>query len=321
MRTGAAKGHLGYFHEAAFYGSDEELLDVVVPFLEDGVAAGEPTLVAFDEPNEKLVRSAMSDTRGISFLDGSAQYARPAVAIKLYRDLLASHVADGARQIRVVGDVPHPGVGAPWDWWARYEATVNHAYDDFPIWGLCPYDTRTTPDSALADVTRTHPWIASAAGGHRANDAYEEPTAFLSGLEPGPSEPLELMPPSAELLNPSPSAARQAVLHASGGSRVPADKVDDLTIAVSEAVANAFRHGVPPVRFRLWAAADRIVATVTDRGAGPTDPFAGLLPVLPGSPGGRGLWIAHQLCDHVTMSSDAEGFTIRLTVGTSYVAG
>ena len=41
MRTGPAGGHDGIFHEAAFYASDEQFLAVVLPFLRDGVAAGE----------------------------------------------------------------------------------------------------------------------------------------------------------------------------------------------------------------------------------------------------------------------------------------
>ena len=45
MRSGAAAGHRGYFHEAAFYSSTEEFLAVVVPFLREGVAAGEPIVV------------------------------------------------------------------------------------------------------------------------------------------------------------------------------------------------------------------------------------------------------------------------------------
>ena len=46
MRSGAAAGHPGYFHETAFYGSDDEFVDIVAPFVRDGIAAGEPTVVA-----------------------------------------------------------------------------------------------------------------------------------------------------------------------------------------------------------------------------------------------------------------------------------
>jgi anti-sigma regulatory factor (Ser/Thr protein kinase) len=58
------------------------------------------------------------------------------------------------------------------------------------------------------------------------------------------------------------------------------------------------------------------VVAVTDGGDGPTDPFAGLLPARNGSGGGLGLWLTHQLCDHVTLGRTGEGFTIRLVAET-----
>ena len=58
------------------------------------------------------------------------------------------------------------------------------------------------------------------------------------------------------------------------------------------------------------------MATVTDLGDGPTDPFAGLLPVSNTSLGGRGLWLTHQLCSHVTLDTTDDWFTICLVVAT-----
>jgi hypothetical protein len=63
--------------------------------------------------------------------------------------------APGSSRIRVASEVPHPGGGAPWEGWARYEAAVNRAYAEFPLWGLCAYDTRITPGRVLDDVART----------------------------------------------------------------------------------------------------------------------------------------------------------------------
>jgi hypothetical protein len=57
------------------------------------------------------------------------------------------------------------------------------------------------------------------------------------------------------------------------------------------------------------------VITVTDHGAGPTDPFAGLLPAATASAGGLGLWLTYQLCSLVTLDKLREGFTIRLIAG------
>src|SRR5262245_46644172 len=104
MRTGAAAGHTGYFHEAAYYGSDEELLDIVVPFLRDGVAQGEPTVVALGAEHADLVRTALPSAAAgeVVFQPGGDMYARPASAIRAYRSMLAGYTAGGASQIRII---------------------------------------------------------------------------------------------------------------------------------------------------------------------------------------------------------------------------
>jgi anti-sigma regulatory factor (Ser/Thr protein kinase) len=75
-------------------------------------------------------------------------------------------------------------------------------------------------------------------------------------------------------------------------------EVDDLACAVSEAVTNGICHGRPPIRVRLWAAPNRVVAAVTDQGDGPTNPFVGLLPTTGTSSTGLSLWLAHQMSLH-----------------------
>jgi anti-sigma regulatory factor (Ser/Thr protein kinase) len=316
VRSGAAAGHAGYFHETAFYGSDDEFVEDVVPFVEGGLAAGEPTLVACGPANTALLREAVSDPSGISFLPGAHQYARPGRTIKWYRELLAGYVARGATQVRVVGDVPHPGVGAGWDGWARYEATVNHAYDDFPVWGLCPYDTRITPSDVLDDVTRTHPHIATARGEHLPNARFEEPADFLVRRRPRGPDPLEAGPPVVDLVDPSPAAGRQAVRDACLVAGLDPAERDDLVLALSEVVTNAWCHGVAPVRMRAWIGVRRVVVAVTDGGSGPSDPFVGLLlPERSAAPGGLGLWVAHELCREVRLDRTGDGFTVRLVAG------
>lgn len=311
-RTGAAAGHVGYFHEAVYYASDDELLAVVVPFLLGGADEKEPTVVALGPEKTDLVRRALPAGAGVSFVSG-AVYARPASAIRAFRALFAEHVADGAAQVRVVGEVPRPALGATWPWWARYESAVNHAYDEFPLWSLCLYDTRGTPSSVLADVARTHPRTALASGGHELSASYVPPVSFLSRWPSVPDDPVQTGPPLVTLVDPTPARARHAVRRVDPG--LAPDDVEELVIAVSEVVTNALLHGRPPVRVRFWAGADRIVVAVTDAGDGPRDPFAGLLPIGDAATGGLGLWITHQSCNHVAFGHGADGFTLRLTAG------
>ena len=313
MRTGAAAGHSGYFHEAAFYGSDDELLDVVVPFVTGGVEAGEPTMVALDDRSAGMVRAAVGDTTGVTFLPHASQYVRPALTIKRYRQVVDGHVAAGAGQVRAVGSVPHPGLGARWDAWARYEAAVHRALADLPLWGICPYDTRTAPDEVLDDVERLHPHLATSGGHHVANGRFADPHAVVAGHPPLAPDPVEAQPPAVNLADPSPATARRAVRDVGRESGLAQATVDDLVIAVSEAVANALAHGLPPVVLRAWAALDRMVVTVRDRGRGPADPLVGLMPVPERARGGLGLWIAHQVCSDVGLVVDGDGFMVRLT--------
>ncbi|MDG4826253.1 sensor histidine kinase [Asanoa sp. WMMD1127] len=317
-RTGAAADHVGYFHEAVYYQADEELLAIVLPFLVGGVDEKEPTVVAFGPEKADLVRRALppSAASGVTFLTGGSMYARPAAAIRAYQDLLAGHVADGAMQIRIVGEIPRPSLGATWDWWARYESAINHAYDDYPLWSLCAYDTRITPSAVLDDVARTHPRSLQADGRHEPSPTYVAPSAFLSAWPPAAPDPLQAGPPRVTLVDPTAAQARHAVRLVDPG--LPVDDIEELVVAVSEVVTNALRHGLPPVRVRYWSGADRIVVAVTDGGTGPEDPFAGLLPSRENATGGLGLWITHQSCNYVTFARDADGFTLRLTAGNPY---
>ncbi|WP_433389441.1 anti-sigma factor RsbA family regulatory protein [Micromonospora sp. KLBMP9576] len=317
MRTGAAAGHRGYFHEAVSYDHDDELLAVAVPFLLGGVDAGEPTFVALGERTGGLVRAALPADCGVEYLAGGDVYARPAAAIRSYRQLLAERVAAGATQIRIIGEVPATEFGATWDWWARYESAINHAYDDFPLWSMCAYDTRITPPSVMADVARTHPRFATADGRHVPSPAWTTPAEYLRENRPIVPDPVQAQPPAVELVDPTAAEARAAV-HKADHGQLPVDDVEDLVVAVSEIVTNALRHGQPPVRLCVWAGDDRIVAAVSDRGQGPGDPFCGLLPASGSAPGGLGVWITYQSCNHVTWQRDGDGFTLRLTAGRAH---
>lgn len=317
MRTGAAAGHRCFFHEVGFYASDEELLEIVVPFVAEGQEADEPVVVAFDDRNAANVRDALGDTDGIEFLPAREQYRNPTLTIDDYRRRFAGHVAAGAAQIRVVGDVPHPGTGACWDPWARYEGAVNRAYDDFPVWGLCPYDTRITPDDVLDDVRRAHPFEALPGGYHRAGEHVVDPDRFLAE-RPAPA-PLDLQrrSPDVVLLGPSPAKARHVIAALAEDRLAPAG-VDDVVISVSEVVANAHRHGAPPIRLEAWAAPGVVIVTVRDHGDGPAGALVGLVPQPPpvdGPPGmGMGLWLAGRLCTDLAIHH-ANGVTeVRLTI-------
>src|SRR3954466_7421084 len=114
MRTGAAAGHTGcFFHQAAVYGTDDELLRIVVPHLEAAIAAGEPVFAALPESQAELVRAAMNGATPNATCLPAVRGGAPPAAIKMLRSL-GDLVAGDTDQVRVVSTVPHPGLGAPW---------------------------------------------------------------------------------------------------------------------------------------------------------------------------------------------------------------
>jgi anti-sigma regulatory factor (Ser/Thr protein kinase) len=313
MRTGAARGRAGHYHEAGFYSSDEEFHDLIVPFAEEGLAAGEPVIIGYDDRKNALLRSWLSDPAAVTFVGDKGLYATPARAIATYRGLFERHVGSGASQIRIAGDVPHPGNGGTFEGWDRYEAAVNAVWDEFPVWGLCLYDTSTAPAVVLDVVERTHPWIVSPSGQRRASDRYQGLSRFEA--LPVVPDPLERTTPTLELVDKPPAAARHAVAWI-GRGQIDDAILDDLLIGVSEAVTNAVLYGRPPTTVRIWAAADSIVVSVHDRGRGPADPLAGLVPgVSDIAKPGLGLWLIHQLGIDVTLNRGDDGYAVRLRAG------
>ncbi|WP_426571529.1 anti-sigma factor RsbA family regulatory protein [Aquihabitans sp. McL0605] len=303
----------GFCHSAVLYDTDEELLAVAVPFLTDGARAGQPTILALDEERTALITAALGPTEGIEVVPAAGRPDRPALAIQSFLTRFEQLVAEGATQIRVLGNIPVPEPPGAWQPWARYEAYSNQAFASFPLWGMCVFDTRTSPAHVLDDARRTHTHLATPHA-HAENDRFEDPAAFLEAHMDFEDDPLQAHRPVADLIDPRPAQARHAVDHAAAGGRVEGERLDGLIIAVSEVVTNAVVHGRPPVEVRAWTEPDRIVVTVADGGTGPVDPTVGLAPVprLPGE-GGLGLWIANQLCDEVALRKRDDGFTIRLT--------
>ena len=194
MRTGAAIGHVGHFHEAGFYGSDAEFAALIVPFVEEGVAAGEPVIIGYDDRKADLLRSWLADPAAVEFIADQSLYATPGRAIAAYRRLFESHVARGAGQIRIAGDVPHPGNGGRFEGWDRYEWAVNTVWQDFPVWGLCLYDTTTAPPAVLEVAERTHPRLVWPSGQRRASERYQQVPVF--DTVPAAPDPLQASPPA-----------------------------------------------------------------------------------------------------------------------------
>jgi len=313
MRTGVPPGCVGNFHEAGFYADDAEFLTLIVPFVESGLAVGEPVVIGYDERKCDLLRAAIPLPERVIFVADTSLYATPARAIEAYRQQFERHVAAGAEQIRIAGDVPHEGNGGRFAGWDRYESAVNVVWQDYPVYSRCLYDATTVAAGVRDVVERTHRHLVSA-GGSAASPRYQDVSEFR-GASP-PADPLEATSPDLQLVDASLKRTKRRVAEAVRG-RIDDGVRDDLLFALSEAVINAQLYGRPPTTVRAWTGADRVVVHVRDAGPGPFDPLTGLVPAPHGAAGaGLGLWLVHQLpsLDVALVRGDG-GFTVRLRGG------
>ena len=92
-------------------------------------------------------------------------------------------------------------------------------------------------------------------------------------------------------------------------------RVTDLVVAASELAANSVLYGGGRGLATIWGADGAVFVEVSDAGT-ITDPTVGRRRPDPSAEKGRGLYIANQLCDQVTIDSTPTGTRIRLRMGT-----
>jgi anti-sigma regulatory factor (Ser/Thr protein kinase) len=308
--TSTATGHRSFRHELFVYGSAEDLVEFVVPWARDGVAAEEPTLLLLRADAAQAVLHEVGPSPYLAVEPALAEPGNPPQHVSTASSLLPSYS-------RVVHQEP---VIAPSQWsdWRRLEAVLNLALRHYGTWAVCAYDQRALTADMVEDLWATHPFVGQD-GDHRPNDRYQHPANFLVQRGYDPPDPIERTPPAVELVDPSAATARATVKWFSR-HRLPDQVVDKLIFASHEAVVNALRHGRPPVVLRLWTTNGRVTVTVTDSGPGPTDSPVGVHTTdtstdtgdVPAMEPGLGLWLIHQLVD-VSQRCDPGGYTVCLT--------
>src|ERR1700751_1920243 len=224
MRT-ESDGRRGGFPEGGFYPSDAEFGALIVPFVEEGVVAGEPVILGYDDRKASLLRAWLYDPGAVTFIADNNLYATPARAIASYWEMFEELTTAGATQIRIAGDVPHEGNGGRFAGWDRYESAANHVLDQFPVWSRGLYDAATAAPRVLDTAARTHPRIVLPSGQYQTSRRYQEAADFQP-LPPDP-DPLERSAPAIELRDPSLAQIRDAIASI-GAGQVPDRALEDL---------------------------------------------------------------------------------------------
>ena len=107
--------------------------------------------------------------------------------------------------------------------------------------------------------------------------------------------------------------ARRLLADTAAGLGLGADRIEQFAIAVNEVATNALVHGSGNGTITITGNDLAITVEVRDHGAGLSATPGTDLP-HPTDIGGRGLWLARQLCDHLDIDSSTSGTTVRLAM-------
>ncbi len=301
--------HHSYQHEAFLYRGEAEFLDGLVPFVRDGVAAGEPVMVAVVEERAEPLRDALgSDAADVHFVDMAELGHNPARIIPGWQRFLDRHCLDG-QPVRGIGEPIWPGRRDTELLEAQlHEGLLNVAVDpDTPMWLRCPYDTTALPAPVIEHAYRSHPLVVQA-GWYAGSPLYggaQYVTDFLADELPEPTGPVEVLPFAAEV-----GDVREVVVRQAATAGLDEERIWAVGLALQEMAAAVVRSAGTGT-LRVWVEPAALVCEMRDPGPAPA-PLAGRRRPAPSEPDDRGLWLANQLCDLVQVRSGGAGATVRV---------
>ena len=297
-----------FVHEALFYRDAGSYLAGTVPFIRDGLDAGEPVLVAAPPANLDLLRAELDSAAArVRFIDMTRAGRNPGRIIPgVLRAFVDRHAPIHAR---IIGEPIWPGRSVTeYPACVQHEALINTAFTGRTATILCPYDAVGLDAGVLADAERTHPILvdgarkpsAAYAGAQPVVDAYNRP---LPAPEPAVADHVFA---GAEDL----AGVRRLVGYYADRAGLDPDRVADLRTAVNELCTNTLVHSGGPGALRIWQDGATLVCEVRDGGQ-LTDPLAGRVPAGPDALDGRGLLMVNYVCDLVRVHTGPAGTTIR----------
>jgi anti-sigma regulatory factor (Ser/Thr protein kinase) len=288
-------------HQAFVYGSRDEFVATMAPFIREGLERDEAVFAATTRQNVDGLREELGrDADAAELQDTTEWKIRPYERLQAFKQMVRE--LPPGRALRAMGDPVWEGSDAVLRQWARYESVINLALADAPMRFICLYDGSSLPDRILDYAGRTHPQRVES-DGVSSSDEFIAPDEFVPGH---PATP----PVGSADLPIGGAAFRRALEQHALAAGLAQQAAQEFVLAANEVTTNALVHGVQPIRARVWVQDGELVCQVRDAGPGIADPLAGWLPPASGTQGGWGLPIARQLADAVEIARDGGGLAV-----------
>ncbi|MGV9774941.1 anti-sigma factor RsbA family regulatory protein [Streptosporangium sp. NPDC003464] len=296
-----------FVHPALFYRGAQQYLDGTVPFIREGLAAGEPVAVAVPAPNVELLRDELgAAASGVRFLDMTEAGRNPGRIIPGV--LYAFADLHPAGRVRIIGEPIWPGRSeTEYPACAQHEALINLAFSGRAVTILCPYDLDGLDPSVIADAEMTHPLLVDVSGSRPSRDyAPERVIGRYNRPLHDPADAAALGFSQGDL-----GRVRDFVVGHAGRMGLSGERLEDLRLIASELAANSLDYGGGSGTVRIWSENGHVVMDVSDAGH-IVDPLAGRRPVDPRQRGSRGLLVTNLLSDLVRVHTIQGGTTVRV---------
>ncbi|MFI5735716.1 anti-sigma factor RsbA family regulatory protein [Kribbella sp. NPDC051587] len=276
----------GFQHEAFVYSGDEEFVRLSAPFVHDGLATDAAIVAVLPPDRIAVLRDALGASAArLRFIDMTTTGRNPARLIPFWRDVLTQ---SGGRPVYGLSESMYPGRStAEYDEALLHEGLTDLAFSGDSGFRLC------CPFAAITGVDPT--------ASHSGAEALAEKTIRT---------PLNDVPDRAERwefgLADLGDVRKWVNGHASSHG-VSRDRMDDLGLALHEVCTNSIRFGGGRGALSVWIEFGSLVCDVADQGRIDNLLVGRVMPPLDGL-GGRGVWLANQLCDLAQLRS-GDGFT------------
>ncbi|MGW6972437.1 anti-sigma factor RsbA family regulatory protein [Streptomyces sp. NPDC054952] len=298
-----------FHHELYPYRGDAQFLSGTLGFIHEALEGGEAVVVAVPSDKASLLRGELADEPAVTFVDTTTAGPNPGRLVAAWTAWMRER-GEGDRPVRGIGETAWRQArnAAHLSELRHHEWLLNRAFARSSTWSmLCPYDAEDEDEEALRSLSRCHPLIRRD-GRYVRNDGYLTGEEYPFEVLADPCDPFqELSYAHGDL-----AAIRSKVSQCASDAGVPQDRLPKLAVAVTEIATNSIRHGGGNGTLRTWSQDSTFLCEFRDSGYIP-DVMVGRNRPEPEQIGGRGLWLAQQLCDLVEIRSTRDqGTTVRL---------